>query len=522
MAYHPNFQDFVELARRSSVVPVYRRLVSDTLTPVSAFCKLNRGGSSFLFESVIGGEKVGRYSFVGSGPFLHFEALGRDVRVSKPAGAAGADVVESAHGGLPTGADAGRDPFQALQALLARHRAEHIPGLPRFCGGAVGYVAYDAVRYTEELPNAPRDDRRLPDLAFDFYDSMVIFDHIQKTIAVTAHAHVPRRVGGAGGDRELRAAYDAACRRVDELVERLEHTPVTLPLADIESDGAVTRSFRSNFQRPQFEAAVERSKEYIRAGDIFQVVISQRLETETTASPFDIYRTLRVVNPSPFMFYLETGGTCLVGSSPEIMVRVEDDLVTIRPLAGTRRRGAMEDEDEALAAELLADPKERAEHIMLVDLGRNDVGRVARYNTVRISDVMTVERYSHVMHITSNVTGRLAPGKTALDALRACLPAGTVSGAPKVRAMQIIDEIEPHRRGPYAGAVGYIDFTGNMDTCIALRTLVIDGRKVYLQAGAGIVYDSVPEREYEETINKAKGLLKAIEIAEKQLARQGS
>jgi anthranilate synthase component 1 len=506
MAHHPDFDQFLALARESSVVPVYRQLVSDTLTPVSAFCKLDQGGNAFLFESVIGGEKVGRYSFVGSDPFMHFEASGDRARASGREAPASEPLVCS-------------DPLKVLEELLARYRAKHVPGLPRFCGGAVGYVAYDAVRYSEHLPHAPRDDRGLPDLAFDFYDAMVIFDHIRKTVAVTAHAHVPNRPNGGGPPtaESLRLAYDAACQRVDELVHRLEHTPVKLPLSDIESDGVVARQFRSNFERPQFEAAVEKCKEYIRAGDVFQVVISQRLQTETSASPFDLYRTLRVVNPSPFMFFLRTGPTCLVGSSPEIMVRVEDDLVTIRPLAGTRRRGTTEEEDAALAAELIADPKERAEHIMLVDLGRNDVGRVARYDTVQLSDVMTVERYSHVMHITSNVTGRLAPGRTALDALRACLPAGTVSGAPKVRAMEIIDEIEPHRRGPYAGAVGYIDFTGNMDTCIALRTLVIQGNTVYLQAGAGIVYDSVPATEYEETLNKARGLLKAIEIAETQL-----
>ena len=518
MAHHPDFEQFCELARQSSVVTVYRRLVSDTLTPVSAFCKLNRGSNAFLFESVVGGEKVGRYSFVGADPFLHFEAFGREIWLT---GEPDPEEIGHPH---PSEAKPRRrhegpgDPLQVLADLLARYRATHVAGLPRFCGGAVGYLGYDVVRYTEHLPNAPPDDRHLPDLAFDFYDSMVIFDHIQKTIAVTAHARVPTNAKAGGASKsELRAAYDAACRRVDDVVRILENVPVSLPLADIETAGAVNRNFRSNFTRDQFEQAVDRCKEFIRAGDIFQVVISQRLETETTASPFDIYRTLRVVNPSPFMFYLQTGPTTLVGSSPEIMVRVEDDLVTIRPLAGTRRRGATEDEDDALAAELLADPKERAEHIMLVDLGRNDVGRVARYDTVRLSDVMTVERYSHVMHITSNVTGRLAPGKTALDALRACLPAGTVSGAPKVRAMEIIDEIEPHRRGPYAGAVGYIDFTGNMDTCIALRTLVLQANKVYLQAGAGIIYDSVPATEYEETLSKARGLLKAIEIAETQL-----
>ncbi|MBI3466741.1 MAG: chorismate-binding protein [Planctomycetes bacterium] len=316
---------------------------------------------------------------------------------------------------------------------------------------------------------------------------------------------------------QLEIAYADACRRVDELVRELQQGAANLQLADIDLEGAATLPWTSNFRREEFEAAVERSKEYIRAGDIFQVVLSQRLAVQTRARPFDIYRTLRVVNPSPFMFYLRTPSVCLVGSSPEIMVRVEDGLVTVRPLAGTRPRGRTEEEDRRLAEELLADPKERAEHIMLVDLGRNDVGRVAAYGTVRLSDVMTVERYSHVMHITSNVTGRLAPGKTAFDALRACVPAGTVSGAPKVRAMQIIDELEPHRRGPYAGAVGYIDFTGNMDTCIALRTLVIQGETAYLQAGAGIVADSVPSREYQETLNKAQGLLKAIEIAERQL-----
>jgi anthranilate synthase component 1 len=315
----------------------------------------------------------------------------------------------------------------------------------------------------------------------------------------------------------LRARYDAACRRVDRLVERLQQGVANLQLTDIAPVGEVSRPYQSNFEPAAFEEAVGKCKEYIKAGDIFQVVLSQRLQTETTARPFDIYRTLRVVNPSPFLFYVKAGPLCLVGSSPEIMVRVEGDRVTIRPLAGTRPRGRSEEEDEQLAQELVNDPKERAEHIMLVDLGRNDVGRVARYGTVQLSDVLTVERYSHVMHLCSTVTGRLQPGKSAFDALRACLPAGTLSGAPKVRAMEIIDELEPHRRGPYGGAVGYVDFSGNMDTCIALRTMVLKGQTVYLQAGAGIVYDSVPEREREETLNKARGLLRALEMAESQL-----
>jgi anthranilate synthase component 1 len=338
---------------------------------------------------------------------------------------------------------------------------------------------------------------------------MVIFDHINKTVAAVAHAHVdPQDPAGS---------YREACGRVDRLVERLQRGGGELTITDIAPVGETRRPYRSNFEPRAFEAAVDKCKEYIRAGDIFQVVLSQRLQTETTARPFDVYRTLRVVNPSPFMFYLRAGSLYLVGSSPEIMVRVEEDRVTIRPLAGTRRRGTTEEEDERLAAELVADPKERAEHIMLVDLGRNDVGRVARYGTVQLSDLMSVERYSHVMHICSNVTGRLQPGKTAFDALRACLPAGTLSGAPKVRAMEIIDELEPCRRGPYGGAVGYVDFSGNMDTCIALRTMVLQGQTAYVQAGAGIVADSVPASEREETLNKAMGLLRALEIAETQL-----
>jgi anthranilate synthase component 1 len=504
MRYFPTFEEFVALARESTVVPIYRQLTGDTLTPVSAFCKIQEGDWAFLFESVVGGERVGRYSFLGSGPFLRFQAFGNRVQIQQadpaPGGAARPPALaEVEHA----------DPLRLLEERLAAYRAPLLPGLPRFCGGAVGYSGYDTVRYVERLPKPPPDDRHLPDLCFAFYDRMVIFDHINKTIAAVAHAHVDAR--------DLRRSYQAACDRVDRLVERLQQGVADLQLTDIAPAGETQLAYRSNFEPAAFEAAVEKSKEYIRAGDIFQVVLSQRLQVETKARPFDIYRTLRVVNPSPFMFYLKAGPLCLVGSSPEIMVRVEGDRVMIRPLAGTRPRGKTEDEDTRLAAELLADPKERAEHIMLVDLGRNDIGRVARYGTVQLSDVMTIERYSHVMHICSTVTGQLQPGKTAFDALRACLPAGTLSGAPKVRAMEIIDELEPHRRGPYGGAVGYVDFSGNMDTCIALRTMVLKGQTVYQQAGAGIVADSVPAREREETLNKAMGLLRALEIAETQL-----
>jgi anthranilate synthase component 1 len=531
MRYRPTFEEFAGLARQASLVPVYRQLIGDTLTPVSAFCKIQEGDWSFLFESVVGGERLGRYSFLGSGPFLRFEAYGRRVvlHTQAPAAVAAGPVTrtETEH----------PDPLRLLEERLAAYRAPSLPGLPRFCGGAVGYAGYDTVRYVERLPAPPPDDRGLPDLCFAFYDRMVIFDHVSKTIAAVAHAHIPspptplpqgergEREGPSPpssgergwGEGELRRCYQDACERVDRLVERLQQGVADLQLTDIAPVGEVHLPYRSNFEPADFEAAVAKCKEYIKAGDVFQVVLSQRLQTETRARPFDVYRALRVVNPSPFLFYLKAGPLCLVGSSPEIMARVEGDKLTIRPLAGTRRRGRDEEEDERLAAELLADPKERAEHIMLVDLGRNDVGRVARYGTVQLSDVMTVERYSHVMHLCSTVTGRLQAGKSAFDALRACLPAGTLSGAPKVRAMEIIDELEPCRRGPYGGAVGYVDFSGNMDTCIALRTLVLKGQTVYLQAGAGIVYDSVPANEREETLNKARGLLRAIEMAETQL-----
>jgi anthranilate synthase component 1 len=496
--HRPDFDEFRRFAAAAPCVPVFRQLTGDSLTPVSAYARIERTAPSFLFESVVGGEKVGRFSFLGTEPFLRFEARGHDVAITT--------LGETPQVRRYTAAD----PLTDLQQLVQQYHAVHLPGLPRFAGGAVGYASYDAVRYTEHLPDVPHDDRGLPDLSFSFFDRMVIFDHIRKTVLVVAQAHLD-----TGG--EARAAYDSACARVDALVGRLAAAGPELAFKDIETDGPCRLAARSNFTREAYEQVVLHCKEYIKAGDVFQVVPSQRFQVETRAHPFDIYRVLRVVNPSPFLFYLTFDDFCLIGSSPEILVRVEDGLVTIRPLAGTRRRGRDEAEDLALAEELLADPKERAEHIMLVDLGRNDVGRVARYKTVQLSDVMKVERYSHVMHITSNVTGRLEAGKTAFDALRAGLPAGTVSGAPKVRAMQIIDEVEPTKRGPYAGAVGYIDFTGNMDTCIALRTLVLQGRTAYIQAGGGIVYDSVPADEYDETVNKARVLLKAIEIAETQL-----
>jgi anthranilate synthase component 1 len=497
-SYLPDRGAFEALCKSGNTVPVYCQLLSDNLTPVTAFARVTETVKhAFLLESVEGGEKIARYSFIAADPAVVFEAKRDRIEIHR-----GSEV------------DRGQesDPLRVLEALLASYQAVHLPELPRFVGGAVGYAGYDTVRYYEHLPNAPTDDRDLPDLLFGIYDSMVIFDHVNKTVKVVCHAHVDRD-GIEGG-------YENACRRIDALVGALSQPRISQVVEiDPNRSNEPKLKFESNFNRDEFESAVEACKEYIRAGDIFQVVLSQRLRVRIQADPYLVYRALRVVNPSPFMFYLKSPQVVLVGSSPEIMCRVEDGVVVNRPLAGTRRRGATEQEDLSLERELLSDPKERAEHIMLVDLGRNDVGRVATLGSVALSEVMTVERYSHVMHISSNVTGRLAEGKTAFDALRATLPVGTVSGAPKVRAMEIIDEFEKTRRGPYAGAVGYIDFAGNMDTCIALRTMVItrhaeSGYDGYVQVGAGIVADSVPAEEYQETINKAKGMLRAIELGE--------
>jgi anthranilate synthase component I len=513
MAALPDFDAFARLARDVDCVPVYRRLISDSLTPVLAFHRLDDGENACLFESVIGGEKVGRYSFLGVRPYLQIEAYGNRVTIL-PLGTA--DEIRGGDRPLTERAYDAENPLVELRKQIQKVRVAHVDGLPPFAGGAVGYAGYDTVRYVERLPNPPPDDRGLPDLSFALYDQMVVFDNVQKTMTVIALAWV-----GETAD-ELRRAYDRACEQIDGIVDVLSSPNGNLRPADIDARGdAVHVPWESNFTQARFEDAVRRCVEYIRAGDIFQVVISQRLTLPLLSDPLEVYRTLRIVNPSPFMFFLRTPSATLVGSSPEIMVRVVDREVTVRPLAGTRRRGQSPAEDKQLEEELLADPKERAEHVMLVDLGRNDVGRVAQYGTVRLSDVMVIERYSHVMHITSNVTGTLRADCDAFDALAACLPAGTVSGAPKVRAMEIIDELEPHRRGPYAGAVGYIDFGGNMDTCIALRTIVVKEGTAYVQAGAGIVADSVPSLEYQETLNKAGGLLKAIEITESRNAGTG-
>jgi len=491
--YAPTREQFLRMASRGNTIPVFRTLLSDHLTPVSAFRKLMAvGEQGFLLESVVGLEQVGTHTFLGVRPRQTLRAFGKRVELVR-----GDDAEEFICD----------DPLAMLGRLLAERKAVHHGPLPRFTGGAVGYAGYDIIRHYERLPDCPEDDRGLPDMVFGFYDTMVIFDHVQKTAMVVSNAVLEEK-------DDPGRAYDQARSRIDAICDRLRR-PMPLRAEDMVRSEPVTLPYTSNFRREEFLAAVERCKEYIRAGDIFQVVPSQRLRVESGADPMDIYRALRVINPSPFMFYLKTDDVTLIGASPEIMVRVEDGVITSRPIAGTRPRGETPEDDRRLEEELLADPKERAEHVMLVDLARNDVGRVAEFGTIRLSDLMTVERYSHVMHIVSNVTGRLKEGLTALDALRVSVPAGTVSGAPKVRAMEIIDELEPTKRGPYAGAVGYVDYSGNMDTCIALRTMVLSGGHIDVQAGGGIVADSVPEREYEETLNKARALLLAVQVAER-------
>ena len=494
--YYPDFDEFLKHCQSGNTVPVYRELLADALTPVSAYQRLAKplgyapASHSFLLESVVGGERIAQYSFVAANPEAVFTARRNEIHISRPNGQD--ETITS------------EDPLAELARLLEPYQTVHLPGLPRFCGGVVGFAAYDMIRYYENLGPGPEDDRNIPDLSFGLYRNMVIFDHVCKTIKVVANAHVTDDPG---------QAYAEAAESIERTVAQLREG-CDRAVGEITLRGIPHKPYHSTFSREAYMEVVESCKEYIKAGDIFQVVPSQRMMVETAASPFDIYRALRVVNPSPFMFILDTPDVTLVGASPEILCRVEDGVVTNRPLAGTRKRGKTPEQDAELEAELLADPKERAEHIMLVDLARNDVGRVAEPRTVELTDVMSVERYSHVMHIVSDVKGKLAQGKTAFDALRTALPVGTVSGAPKIRAMEIIDQFEHTRRGPYGGAVGYVDFSGNMDMCIALRTMVIVGDKAYIQAGGGVVADSDPGAEYDETINKAKALMRAIEIAE--------
>jgi anthranilate synthase component 1 len=504
--YQPTQAEFVELAGRGNVIPVTRKLLADFETPLSAYQKIRGEGESFLFESVEGGEHLGRYSFVGCNPRAVIKQTANRIEVLE-----GGRVVEKyaipARGREQTECDrCVRDGLEVVESLMARYRAVPVPGLPRFTGGAVGFIGYEFIHDIEPVvPRPPRDELNTPVMYFLIADELLIFDRAAQTLTVLVNAVID-------GQTTPAEAYEDAVSEIDRLVSLLEqpvqYTPVSLP-AEVPS-----LPFESNTPKAQFLTNVRKAKEYITAGDIIQVVGSQRFGVETKASPVDVYRAARSVNPSPYMFLLELDGFALVGASPEIHVRCEDRTVEIRPIAGTRRRGKTADEDVALEKELLADPKERAEHVMLVDLARNDIGRVCEFGSVQVKDLMVIERYSHVMHIVSSVEGRLAADKTNYDLMRATFPAGTVSGAPKIRAMQIISELEGTTRGPYAGCVGYFSFNGNLDTCITIRTALLKDGKAYVQAGGGWVNDSEPEAEFQETVNKSKAMLKAVALAE--------
>jgi anthranilate synthase component 1 len=493
--YLPSLEEFKQKAKKGNLIPVYREILADRETPVSAFQKIDDGRHSFLLESMEGGEKWARYSFLGSRPSVIVTSFGRSTRIIR--------------NGKRSKQSFDRDPLEVIKKVLSEYKPVPDPSLPRFFGGAVGFMGYDVVGFFEDLPAREKAGLGIPDVFFMITDTLVVFDNVTHMIKVVSNAHVKGRA--------VEAAYREAVRKINALVRKLKAGSKGFESRRKGKPKSKEYTLTSNFSQPQYEQAVLRAKEYIKAGDIFQVVPSQRFETRINVEPYEIYRALRLVNPSPYMYFLRCGETTVVGASPEVMVRLEGGRIDLRPIAGTRRRGATEEEDRSLAEELLADPKERAEHIMLVDLGRNDVGRVSEPGSVKVSELMVIERYSHVMHIVSNVRGSLSGGKDAYDVIRACFPAGTVSGAPKIRAMEIIDELEPTRRGPYAGAVGYFGFSGNMDTCITIRTLIIKDDVAYIQAGGGVVADSDPTAEYQETVNKAKAMMRAVEMAEKGL-----
>jgi anthranilate synthase component 1 len=471
--YYPDLEEVKKLGQQGNLVPVYRELMADLETPVSAYLKIAHGDYSFLLESVEGGERLARYSFIGTEPSLV----------------------------IKTGRDNPVDPLTLIEKEFQRFRLVPVSGLPRFHGGIVGYLSYEVARYFEKLPAPSNDPLGLPESMLMLADTLLVFDHLTHKIKIVAHAHL---------DGDAEQAYQEATDKIEQIVDRLRQPIGTVPPPAAEAESPVT----SNLSPAEFEGMVSTAKDYIYAGDIIQAVLSQRLSKRTSASPFAIYRALRSINPSPYMYFLHLGDCHIVGASPELLVRVEDGIVSNHPIAGTRPRSPDPDHDLLLARELRNDEKERAEHIMLVDLGRNDIGRISEPGTVSVTQLMDIERYSHVMHLVSHVQGKLRGGMTQFDALRACFPAGTVSGAPKIRAMEIIAELEPDQRGPYAGAVGYFDFSGNLDTAIAIRTIVIKDGVAHVQAGGGIVADSIPENEYQESLNKAQALLAAIKQAE--------
>jgi len=486
--YQPNFKEFEKLTRKGNLIPVYREILADVETPVSVLMKLQNKDHVYLLESVEGGEKWGRYSFLGTDAGVVFKVHGDKVVIDEK----GKISTKPHHG----------NPLHLLRELLDRYKPVTLPGLPRFYGGAVGYLGYEMVRYFEKLPPDPPDDLNLDDAVFVISDSMMIFDNVRHTIKVLSCAYTEET-------DSLEDGYNTSCRKIDAMIETIAAAASHKTTAD--AQGEV--HFKSNMMPEAYKAAIEKAQEYISAGDIIQVVLSQRFETDCRSNPVDLYRALRFINPSPYLFFLKMDDLTLIGSSPEVMVRKEEDTMELRPIAGTRPRGKTEQEDRALSDELLSDEKERAEHVMLVDLGRNDLGRVAQTGTVQVNQYMVVEKYSHVMHLVSNVRGQLAKGKDAFDVLAATFPAGTLTGAPKVRAMEIINELEKVKRGPYGGAVGYFSFSGNMDFCITIRTMILKNGKVYVQAGAGIVYDSVPESEHQESLNKSRGMLQALRLA---------
>ncbi|MGH7873778.1 MAG: anthranilate synthase component I [Candidatus Binatia bacterium] len=487
----PTFKEFSLLAKQGNLVPVYQELLMDLETPLSFFKRLERDCYSFLLESVEGSERWARYSFLGTRPQRIFKARGKEI-----------EIIE--HGKARRFSN--EAPLKVLEDLLKDCRPVTVAGVPPFFGGALGYIAYDAVKQFHNIGNDKRDPLEMPEIFFLFAQTLVAFDNLKHTIKIIDNVQIE-------GGKNLRRAYEAAVKRIRQVISSLQKKPRGIEPRDL-GQGKGTRKFRSNLSQEGFQKAVSKAKDYIKAGDVIQVVLCQRLETETATDPFEIYRALRFINPSPYMFYLELEDLRVIGSSPETMVRLTGDTIELRPIAGTRRRGATLEEERELEADLLADPKERAEHVMLVDLGRNDVGRVASIGTVEVNELMSIERYSHVIHIVSNVRGTLAADKTPFDLFVSAFPAGTVSGAPKIRAMQIISELEPQKRGLYAGAIGYFGYNGNLDTCIVIRTIVMKGKKVFITAGAGIVADSDPKLEYEETLSKARAMLKAVELAE--------
>jgi anthranilate synthase component I len=488
----PSLQEITQLARQGSVIPVYKDILGDLLTPAAAFLRVAQGRSRvFLLESVEGGERLARYSFIGWDPFLVVRGKGESVWMERQ----GVTVQEQGRA------------LDKLREILKLFRPVLSDDLPPFVGGGVGYFSYDLVRQFEKIPSRTSDDLHLDDFQIMYYSTLLAFDHLRHRIFIIANILTEQ------GSQSLEAKYQDALQRIDQVERRLT-APISLPAP---APCASMPEPVSNLSEAEYQSKIVKAKAYIEAGDIFQVVLSQRFSMKISCEPFDIYRALRSINPSPYMFFLRMDGLYLAGASPEMLVRVTNGRVEYGPIAGTRRRGKTPEEDALLAAELIADAKERAEHVMLVDLGRNDLGRVCSYGTVKVTDLMRVEKYSHVMHLVSSVEGMLCPKYDSLHALEACLPAGTVSGAPKVRSMEIIEEMEPCRRGVYAGAVGYIDFSGNLDTCIALRTLVIKDGVAYIQAGGGIVADSQPESEREESLNKARALIRAVKFAHEGL-----